>query len=76
MRTCPSPTGSPSCWVSGRPAAPMPRGLQDDDIDLLSILLDELNLKTAVKIAVRLTGKQRNEVYQQALKLRDEQGNP
>ena len=43
--------------------------LKGDDIELLSILLDESNLKTAVRIAVRLTGKSKNEIYQQALKL-------
>ena len=43
--------------------------LQGEDIELLSILLDESNLKTAVRIAVRLTGKSKNEIYQQALKL-------
>ncbi len=57
-------------------ASPGPRGLQDDDIELLTILLGELNLKTAVKIAARLTGKPRTEIYQQALKLRGERGNP
>lgn len=45
------------------------RQLEDDDIRLLSVLLDELNLRTAVKVATRLTGKSRNEIYQQALKL-------
>lgn len=43
--------------------------LQGDDIELLSILLDESNLKTAVRIAIRLTGKSKNEIYHQALKL-------
>ena len=43
--------------------------LEGADIELLSILLDELNLKTAVRIATRLTGKNRNEIYQKALKL-------
>lgn len=46
--------------------------LQDEDFELLSVLLDELNLKTAVKIAMRLTGKNRNQIYQQALKMRGE----
>ncbi len=53
-------------------ALPAADRLQDDDLELLSILLDELNLKTAVKIAMRLTGKNRNQIYQQALKLRGE----
>jgi 16S rRNA (cytidine1402-2'-O)-methyltransferase len=45
------------------------RQLEGGDIELLSILLDESNLKTAVKVAMRLTGKSKNEIYQQALKL-------
>jgi len=53
-------------------ASPAADGLQDDDFELLSVLLDELNLKTAVKVAMRLTGKNRNQIYQQALKLRGE----
>jgi len=53
-------------------ASPASDRLQDDDFELLSILLDELNLKTAVKVAMRLTGKSRNQIYQQALKLRGE----
>lgn len=51
-------------------ALPQDRELQGGDFELLSILLDELNLSTAVKLATRLTGKNRNEIYQQALKLR------
>ncbi|MGD2170858.1 MAG: 16S rRNA (cytidine(1402)-2'-O)-methyltransferase [Gammaproteobacteria bacterium] len=43
--------------------------LEGADIELLSILLDELNLRTAVRIATRLTGKSKNEIYQKALKL-------
>lgn len=38
--------------------------------DLLSVLLDELPVSTAVRIAVRLGGGKKNEIYQQALKLR------
>ena len=43
-----------------------------DDVRLLRILLDELSVKMAVKIAMRLTGKKKNEIYQLALKLREE----
>jgi hypothetical protein len=35
----------------------------------LAILLDEVSVKLAVKIAVRLTGKKKNELYQLALEL-------
>jgi len=45
--------------------------LKDDDINMLRILLDEVSVKMAVKIAVRLTGKKKNEIYQQALRLRE-----
>jgi len=51
-------------------ALPPERDLQGEDIELLSVLLDELNLSTAVRIAMRLTGKKKNEIYQQALNLR------
>ena len=37
--------------------------------DMLNILLQELPLKQAVKIASRLSGKKRNELYQTALQL-------
>ncbi len=39
------------------------------DIDALKVLLKELPLKQAVKIATRLSGKKRNELYQIALRL-------
>ncbi len=41
-----------------------------DDARLLGILLDELSVKMAVKIAMRLTGKKKNELYTLALGLR------
>ncbi len=47
---------------------------EDSDGDIagmLEILLDEVSVKKAVKIAGRLTGKRKNEIYQQALRLRD-----
>jgi len=50
--------------ASGEDAA-----LDADDIGMLEILLDEVSVKMAVKIAMRLTGKKKNEIYQQALKL-------
>ena len=46
-----------------------PQPLDHEDHQLLEILLDELPVKMAVKIAVRLTGKKKNEIYQQALRL-------
>ncbi len=42
-----------------------------DDIEMLKVLLDEVTVKIAVKIATRLTGKKKNELYQQALQLRE-----
>ncbi len=44
-------------------------GAEDGESELLEVLLDELSLKSAVRIAVRLTGKKKNEIYQRALKL-------
>ncbi len=51
---------------------PDPEGerLNTDDVDLLEILLDEVSVKIAVRIAARLSGKNRNELYEQALRLR------
>jgi 16S rRNA (cytidine1402-2'-O)-methyltransferase len=49
-----------------------PRNLVEDaskDIETLKILLKELPLKQAVKIAVALTGKSKNELYQKALEI-------
>ena len=51
-------------------ANPVDRDLDSDDIRMLEILLDEVSVKLAVKIAMRLTGKKKNEIYQQALQLR------
>ena len=47
-------------------------GLNSDDVDMLRILLDEVSVKMAVKIAMRLTGKKKNQIYQQALQLTEE----
>jgi len=52
-------------------ADPADQFLNADDVEMLKILLDEVSVKIAVKIAVRLTGKKKNEIYQQALQLRD-----
>jgi 16S rRNA C1402 (ribose-2'-O) methylase RsmI len=38
---------------------------------MLKVLLEEVSVKIAVKIAMRLTGKKKNELYQQALQLQD-----
>ncbi len=40
-------------------------------LQLLEVLLDELSVKMAVKIAMRLTGRKKNEIYQQALQLQE-----
>ena len=47
------------------------RSLNTDDVEMLKVLLEEVSVKKAVKIATRLTGKKKNEIYQQALHLRD-----
>ncbi|MCP4471264.1 MAG: 16S rRNA (cytidine(1402)-2'-O)-methyltransferase [Gammaproteobacteria bacterium] len=44
--------------------------LESDDIGLLRVLLDEVPVKQAVRIAARLGGK-KNDLYQLALRLRD-----
>ncbi len=43
--------------------------LETDDRELLRILLGEVSVKLAVKLATRLTGKKKNELYQLALDL-------
>ncbi len=52
------------------PASAEENRLNTDDVEMLKILLDEVSVKIAVKIATRLTGKKKNEIYQQALSLR------
>jgi len=51
---------------------PISKQLNADDVEILKILLEEVSVKIAVKIAMRLTGKKKNELYQQALQLQDE----
>ena len=50
---------------------PASKKLNTDDVEILKVLLEEVSVKIAVKIAMRLTGKKKNELYQQALNLRD-----
>ena len=52
------------------PASAEENHLNTDDVEMLKILLDEVSVKIAVKIATRLTGKKKNEIYHQALRLR------
>lgn len=44
-------------------------GLSVDDIDVLKTLLTECSVKTAVKLAVQLTGQSKKELYKAALEL-------
>jgi 16S rRNA (cytidine1402-2'-O)-methyltransferase len=53
--------------VSG--AMPQP-GLSAETLSTLSKLLDELPLKQAVKLAAKITGANRNELYQRALQIK------
>ncbi|MBT8434730.1 MAG: 16S rRNA (cytidine(1402)-2'-O)-methyltransferase [Gammaproteobacteria bacterium] len=55
-------------------ADPASKQLHSDDVAILKVLLEEVSVKIAVKIAMRLTGKKKNELYQQAIRLRDEAG--
>lgn len=45
------------------------QGLQAKTLDTLSLLLDELPLKQAVQLTAKITGANRNELYQKALQL-------
>lgn len=54
--------------VSG--ASPQP-GLSAETLSTLSLLLEELPLKQAVQLAVKITGTNRSELYQQALQMKN-----
>ena len=47
-------------------------GLSDEDMETLNILLAECSLKTAVKLAVQLTGQAKKALYKAALELNSE----
>jgi 16S rRNA (cytidine1402-2'-O)-methyltransferase len=54
--------------VSG--ATPQP-GLSTETVSTLSLLLEELPLKQAVQLAAKITGANRNELYQRALQIKN-----
>ena len=41
--------------------------LSDEDIEILKLLLQDLPLKKAVQMSTRISGKKKNDIYQQAL---------
>lgn len=45
------------------------KNLSDEDIEILKLLLAELPLKKAVQMSTRISGKKKNDIYQQALAL-------
>ena len=55
--------------VSGSP--PQASGMDADTSRTLTTLLEELPLKQAVQIAVKITGANRNELYQRALQVKN-----
>jgi 16S rRNA (cytidine1402-2'-O)-methyltransferase len=69
-------------WLAGEPsrtrgefalvlhATAQPKA-QDDGLRVLQLLLKELPLKGAVKLAAEITGGSRNELYEAALRLKD-----
>jgi 16S rRNA (cytidine1402-2'-O)-methyltransferase len=57
--------------VSG--AVPQP-GLSVETLNTLSVLLEELPLKQAVQLAAKISGANRNELYQHALALKSAKG--
>lgn len=54
-------------------AEPKPDGLSSEVEKTLSLLLQELPLKQAVQLAVKITGVSKNELYQRALELKAQQ---
>jgi 16S rRNA (cytidine1402-2'-O)-methyltransferase len=82
-----TPCGALPAWLAADPqrtrgefalvlhAAPQaPR--RDDSIRVLHLLMAELPLKTAVKLAAEITGGSRNELYDAALKMKDSYSSP
>jgi 16S rRNA (cytidine1402-2'-O)-methyltransferase len=53
-------------------ADPAARQIETEDVEMMRILLQELSVKIAVKVAMRLTGKKKNDLYQLALTLQKE----
>jgi 16S rRNA (cytidine1402-2'-O)-methyltransferase len=49
-----------------------PEGLSSEIEKTLMLLLEELPLKQAVQLAVKITGGNKNELYQRALELKNE----
>jgi len=47
------------------------KNLSDEDIEILTLLLKELPLKKAVQLSARISGKKKNDIYQQALELNE-----
>jgi 16S rRNA (cytidine1402-2'-O)-methyltransferase len=47
------------------------KSLSDEDIEILKLLLEDLPLKKAVQISTRISGKKKNDIYQQALQLNE-----
>lgn len=50
-------------------ALPQTAGLDADSERILALLINELPLKQAVRLAVQITGKNRNELYRRALEI-------
>ena len=48
--------------------------LNADDRDVIKLLLAEVSVKTAVRIAARITGKKKNEIYRATLEIAAESG--
>ena len=51
--------------------APEQKDINHEDRELLKLLMNEVSVKAAVKIAVQITGKKKNDLYQMALQLQD-----
>ena len=57
--------------LTDNPVTISENSLSDEDVEILKLLLEDLPLKKAVQISTRISGKKKNDIYQQALQLNE-----
>jgi 16S rRNA (cytidine1402-2'-O)-methyltransferase len=60
--------------VAGSPPAEKSALISDEERRILALLLQECSIKTAVALAVEITGQRRKPLYQAALAMQGESG--